>query len=170
MKDDIPRSPSVKVTVVTHSVPELNSREVIKFVKAVGKLMQFKPSPRNDERRMTIMFSYGPQGWVNGPLLASATEEQDMDMIHLEFEPRRETEGPVNILLCEDRNGTILTWPKCGLWADRDPRSFLLVPEGQDFGFASDGAALVCVTDLDTGPQRALGIARARALLKQAVS
>ncbi len=70
--------------------------------------------------------------------------------------------------MCEDRNGEILTSPNSDLWADRDRRIFLVVPKGQDFGFAFDGAALIRVTDLRKGPEIDRGIARARRMLMAA--
>jgi hypothetical protein len=147
---------------------KLNLDIVEKFVIAAGSLMPFKAPVPFDDRRVTVMFTYAPPGWVTEEDLSGLTAEQDIDLIHLEFEPDREFEGPVNIALCEDRNGTILTWPECHLWADRDQRLVLLVPKDQDFGFSFDGVALIRVTDLETGPDRDRGIADARKLLMSA--
>jgi hypothetical protein len=149
-------------------MPKLNIDIVEKFVTAAQILMPFKTPDPLDERRVTVVFTYAPTGWVKESDLSNTTKEHDIDVIHLEFEPDREFEGPANIALCEDRNGTILTWPACDLWADRDQRLILLVPKDQDFGFAFDCAALIRVTDLETGTDRDRGIADARRLLMSA--
>lgn len=149
-------------------MPKLNIDIVEKFVVAAGALLRFKDPVPSDQRRVTVMFTYAPAGWVSEEGLAENTSEHDLDFVHLEFEPGREFVGPVNIALCEDRNGTILTWPQCNLWADHDKRLILLVSEDQDFGFAFDGVALVRVTDLATGEDRERGIAQARELLMSA--
>lgn len=144
---------------------KLDADIVEKFVIATVGLMPFKAPVADDQRRVTVVFTYAPAGWLTEEDLAGTTAEHDIDVIHLEFEPGREFEGPVNMALSEDRNGSILTWPECHLWADLDQRLILLVPKGQDFGFAFDGAALIRVTDLETGPDRDRGIADARKLL-----
>lgn len=143
----------------------LNLDIVEKFVVAAGDLMCFKAQVPFDKRRITVMFTYAPPGWVSEEDLTANTSEHDLDLIHLEFEPGREFEGPVNIALCENRNGTILTWPQCNLCTELDGRIVLLVPKDQDFGFAFDGVALVRVTDLETGAKRGRGIMQARELL-----
>lgn len=146
----------------------LDTKKAERFVIATSALMQFKAPPPQDDRRTTVMFSFAIPGWVTETDLASSTAELDMDVIHLEFEPGSESAGPRNIALCEDRNGEILTWPTCDLWADRHQRIFLVVPKGQDFGFAYDGAALVRVTDLQTGAEMVRGMARAKRMLMSA--
>lgn len=146
----------------------LDTTKAERFVIATSALMQFKAPPPQDDRRTTVMFSFAIPGWVTETDLASSTAELDMDVIHLEFEPGAESAGPRNIALCEDRNGEILTWPACDLWADRHQRIFLVVPKGQDFGFAYDGAALVRVTDLRTGAEMVRGMARANRMLMSA--
>lgn len=147
---------------------KLETLIVEKFVVATGNLLTFRAPDPSDDRRNTVMLTYAPSNWVDEGDLASTTAEHDVDVIHLEFQPEREFEGPVNIKLCEDRNGTILTWPRCQLWVDQNDRLVLVVPEGQDFGFAFDGAALIRVTDLDTGVDRERGVERAKALLMSA--
>lgn len=146
----------------------LDTKKAEKFVIATSALMQFKAPPAVDDRRTTVMFSFGIPGWVTERDLASSTAELDMDVIHLEFEPGSEGAGPTNIVMSEDRNGEILAWPTCDLWADRDHRIFLVVPRGQDFGFAFDGAALIRVTDLQTGAEIRRGITRAKRMLMSA--
>lgn len=125
----------------------LDTNAVEKFIVAFSSLLVLRtpaPSPRP---RLTVIFSYAPPGLVDEQNLVRTVVEQNMDVIHLEFEAGNEAAGPVNIYLCEDRNGTILTWPRCDLWTDRGS-FFLVVPAGQDFGFAFDGSALIRVTDV----------------------
>lgn len=146
---------------------DLDHEIVEKFIVAFGGLMTLKkrmPSPRPP---LTVMFSYGPPGFVDERKLVRTTAELNVDVIHLEFEPGNEAAGPANIWLCEDRNGTILTWPRCDLWKDQ-ANLFLVVPKGQDFGFAFDGSAIIRVTDLTTGSVIDEGIRHARELLGSA--
>lgn len=146
----------------------LETDVVERFVIATGDLMQYKARVPFDQRRVTVMFTYAPPGWIKEADLARTTADENVDVIHLEFAPGEEIDGPVNIALCEDRNGEILTWAKCDLWADEDDRLFLVVPKGQDFGFAFDGVALVRVTEGPTGAKLRKGVARARKLLRSA--
>jgi hypothetical protein len=146
----------------------LDTKTAEKFVIATSALMQFKAPAQLDDRRTTVMFSFGIPGRMTERDLASSTAELDLDVVHLEFEPGSEAAGPTNLALSEDRNGEILTWPRCDLWADEDRRIFLVVPSGKDFGFAYDGAALVRVTDLSTGAEMDRGIMRARRMLMSA--
>ncbi|MBY0282510.1 MAG: hypothetical protein K2W81_00950 [Sphingomonas sp.] len=148
---------------------DLDTDAVEKFIVAFGGLMTLRKRQPSPKPRLTVMFSYGPPGFVDELLLARTTAELDVDVIHLEFEPGREAEGPVNIYLCEDRNGTILTWPKCELWTDRGS-FFLVVPHGKDFGFAFDGSALIRVTDIHTGPAFDENVEHARELLASAAA
>ncbi|TPG16732.1 hypothetical protein EAH87_13880 [Sphingomonas koreensis] len=140
---------------------------VEKFIVTFGGLITLRKRAPSPKPRLTVMFSYGPPGFVDEQLLARTTAELDVDVIHLEFVPGREAEGPVNIYLCEDRGGTISTWPTCDLWTDRG--SFVLVvPRGKDFGFAFDGSALIRVTDIETGPAFDENVRHARELLSSA--
>ncbi|MGY4395367.1 hypothetical protein ACVWZA_000528 [Sphingomonas sp. UYAg733] len=148
-------------------VQKLDNQVVEKFIVAFGSLMTLRKRPPSPRTRLTVMFSYGPPGFVDERDLARTVVERNLDVIHLEFEVGKEAEGPTNIYLCEDRNGMILTWPACDLWTDRG-NFFLVVPKGQDFGFAFDGSALIRVTDLQTGPPFDKNVAHARELLKSA--
>lgn len=148
---------------------DLDTAAVEKFIVAFGGLMTLRKRTPPPRARLTVMFSYGPPGLVDERALARTTAELDVDVIHLEFVPGREAEGPVNIYLCEDCNGTISTWPTCDLWTDRGS-FFLVVPRGKDFGFAFDGSALIRVTDIQTGPAFDENVRHARELLGSAAA
>lgn len=141
---------------------------VEKFVMATGAIMtQCWPEP-DAARRVTVTFTYAPTGWLDERDLAYTAAQHHVDVVHLEFDPDREFGGPANFALSEESDGAIHTWPRCRLWANADRRIVLIVPEGQDFGFGYDGAALVRVTDLETGRKIEEGAERARNLLMAA--
>ncbi|TPG40591.1 hypothetical protein EAH79_11905 [Sphingomonas koreensis] len=140
---------------------------VEKFLVAFGSLITLRKRAPSPKTQLTVMFSYGAPGLVDEQDLARTVEEQNIDVIHVEFEAGKEADGPTNIYLCEDRNGTILTWPRCDFWTDRGS-FFLVVPKGQDFGFAFDGSALIRVTGLQTGPAFDENVKHASGLLTSA--
>lgn len=150
-------------------MPELNTDIVERFVGATTALLTIGERLRSDHMKTTVLFSHGTPGWVTERDLALINAEEDLDCVHLQFEPEREAEGPVNVMLCENRDGTILTWPLCDLWSDGGG-VLLVVPKNQDFGFAHDGAALVRVTGLTTGAATDRGVALAKDLVVMAAA
>ena len=101
---------------------------------------------------------------------AKAVDEEDADLLHMDFEPGSEADGPVNIRLSMGRGGILFTHSECWLWADPRGKMFVLSKGSRKPGLASfdpDG--------MDYRPGRpksdiAKGIKRAAAKLKKLVA
>ena len=72
-----------------------------------------------------------------GRIAKAASDEFDADVIHLEFEPGRETEGPQRILVGMLRDAVVHIKTDCSVWADPRGKPYLLARQGEKMGMAS---------------------------------
>lgn len=144
----------------------INKKPAYGFVVATASLMLHEPRAAPPEEDITVMFSFGA---VNGhPTLKeieATAQLQDLDVVHAEFRPGRENEGPSNFIIRAKIEDVWSTWRRCDLWTNADRGLTVLVPRGKDFAFTFSGSRLLFmrgrVDEFDKG------IARAKVALKE---
>lgn len=103
------------------------------FLLALARMITIPPQPGSVPNPRAVTFSHALAGEEHG--FEQASLDVGMDIICVAFEPGREQDGPVNIAICEEREGELTTWPNCSPWAFSNEGPFLLVADGEDVGF-----------------------------------
>jgi hypothetical protein len=142
------------------------------FAPAAASLLHCPFGDEEPGNYILVMFSFGPAGGRPGvdDHLARADAEWKA-IVHLEFKPGKERDGPCNVVVVTQLDGKWRSWPKCDLWSDSDMSgtgrnvATIIMPKGENFCFTYDGADLWIVPGRPTD-SFAIGVARARKNLK----
>lgn len=94
--------------------------------------------------------------------------EFDADLIHLEFAPGAEADGPVNVMVSMSREANVVfVRRECRFWLDARGRPFLIATQGRKHATMSfDPAGMDSVPGKPSGPLER-GYARAHARLRK---
>lgn len=147
---------------------ENGKRQIQAFLAAMRAIADPHRAVQAEQTPPVVITGGAPLDLVKfGSIAKAASDEFDADVIHLEFEPGREAEGPLRITVGMHRDMVVHIKTDCSVWADPRGRPFLLARQGAKMGLASfdpDG--------MDYRPGRpksdvAKGLARGAKLLRQ---
>ncbi|THD35082.1 MAG: hypothetical protein E7773_11515 [Sphingomonas sp.] len=147
---------------------ENGERHIRAFISAMKCVADPHRALQADQNSPVVVTGGSPLNLIQLAQFArSASEVFDADVIHLEFEPGREAEGPQRIAVGMFRDGIAQVKSDCQVWADPRGRPFLLARQGQKMGLASFDPE-----GMDYRPGRpksdvAKGLARGAKLLRQ---
>lgn len=159
-----------KAEDINPSTSVAQSREIMfRYVSALGVMTTF--GSMDDHPRAgddpTVAFLPGP---IIPPEMRAhfveSVKEKQFDFVCIQFEQGKVRGGPRNITVFERRDGDVLTWAKCTLWWTGYEDFYIIVPQGQDFGFRYNGFDLKRVPGVPTSNLGA-GIVRAKEELRK---
>ena len=117
---------------------ENGERHIKAFIKAMKRIADPHRAVQAEQNSPVMVTGGLPLDLISLARFArSASDVFDADVIHLEFEPGREAEGPRRIAVGMFRDGIAQMKSDCQVWADPRGRPFLLARQGQKMGLAS---------------------------------
>ena len=139
-----------------------------RFTIATAELLREELAPEFANDRASVVFVHGPPLDVGkGLAWAEIVKETEMDLVYLAFQPGRERFGPASVNIFAERSGIVFRWLDCVLWAPKDGRSLLAMPQGLNVCFSHDGKALISHQSRPTHSLRN-GMSRAQSRLLRA--